>query len=404
MDFPVEATVHLSAFHNETQAREILRSHDFALTDLSHDQVRVRGSFLRLGAAKASLETLLNSQTKKDTAASSSSPVPKVSSGAISKYYTTRSDTNRSRSRSWSKHAPSPPTFPWSLMTGSSSNRPTSPKRSSFSPTPDQRSSPRAGEEVFVDADVFDYAERLRRKDLDSILDCHNVIRRAVHPVSDSYIITLEGRSAGKSVGKLQSLLDDLNKSLRTQEVPLRDMNPEGRALFRRIQKKKNIYGSVLVRPEEGKLHLIGPSGESYELKQRLLGRPVDRSGRTGRTLDRNARGRSSSLPPITRKSTERDGGVGATGHIPSKYQELKQEVAEPKQEAAAAAAPLSGPVWRRSHSESRNRNPAGRTPGKVQDTQTKDLHPKTPIKARAQLLLFQTTDDIKQMFKKRRK
>lgn len=366
----MEATVRLSVFRNETQVREILRSHGFAVTDLSSDRVRVKGSFLKLGAAKASLETLLNSQHKTDIAPSSSSPVPKVSSGATSKGNTNRSDANRSQLRSRSKHASSPPACSSSWVSDSSNNHQTPPERSTFSPTPDQRSSSRAGKEVFVvDADVFDYAKRLHKKDIDSILDCHNV-RMVVHPVRDSYSITLQGKSAGVSVGKLQSLLDDLNKSLRTQEVPLMDMKPEGKALLERIQKKKNIYGSVLVCPKEGKLHLIGPSGKSYELKQRLLGRPADQSGRTGGT---------------------------------SKYQEIKQEVTEPEQGAAASAAPLSGAVRRRSHSESRHKNLAGRTTGDWQDTKNKHPPPKTPNEGLAQLLKF-NAKDIKQKFKNLRK
>lgn len=398
----MEATVRLNVFRNETQVREILTSQGFALTDLSYDQVRVKGSFLKLKAVKASLETLLDSQTKTDITPSSSSPVPKVSSGAISKYYTNRPDANRSRFGSRNKHAsPSSPTFSSSWVSGSSNNHPTSPEHNtSFSTTPDQRGSFGAGKEFFiVDADVFDYAERLRRKDIDSILDSHNV-RMMVRPVGDSYKVTLQGKSARVTVGKLQSLLDDLNKSLRTQEVPLKDMNPEGKALLDGIQKNRNIYNSVLVCPKNDKLHLIGPSGESYELKQRLLGRPVDRSGRTGRTLDKNPRRRSSSLPPISRKNTEGDSGVRAAGHSPSKYQDIKREGTEPK---PGAAADLSGLLRRRSHSQSSHKTPAGRTTGNVQDMENKHQPTKSPKKGLAQLLKF-NTEDIKQMVKNLRK
>lgn len=388
--------MHLNVFHNETQVRDILTSQGFALTDLSYDQVRVKGSFLKLKAVKASLETLLDSQTKTDITPSPTSPVPKVSSGAISKHYTNRPDANRSRLGSQNKHAsPSSPTFSSSWVSGSSNNLPTSPEYStSFSPTPDQRGSFRVGKEFFVvDADVFDYAKRLRKKDIDSILDSHNV-RMMVHPVGGSYKVTLQGKSTRVTVGKLQSLLDDLNKSLRTQEVPLKDMTPEGKALLERIQKNTNIYNSVLVCPKNDKLHLIGPSGESYDLKQSLLGRPVDRSGRTGRTRDKNPRRRSSSLPPISRKNTEGDSGVGAAGYSPSKYQDIKQEGTEPK---PGAAADLSGLLRRRSHSDSRHRTPAGRTTGNVQDMENKHPPPKSPKKGLTQLLKF-NTEDIKQM------
>ncbi|TDH03890.1 hypothetical protein EPR50_G00146510 [Perca flavescens] len=343
MDLPVEATVHLNIFHNKAEVREILRSNGFALTDLSSDQVRVKGSFLKLKTAKASLEQLLQSQTKTGI-----TPVPKASSGAISKYYTSNSSVTRgNRSQLGSREMPPqaspsspPPSSSWA--SASPKKHPTSPEyRASFSPRPDQRGSFRAGMESFVvDADVFRYADRLRKKDIEGILNSHNVTMEK-HEVGDSFKITLLGKSVRIAVGKLQSLLNDLNKSLRTQEVPLKAMDREGRALLERIRKDRNIYNLVLVCPMNDKLHLIGPSGESYELKLRLLGRSVDQSGRTGRAPSRR---RSSSLPPIRRKNTDRDSGavaypspVAAAGYSPSKYRDDKQEGAEPERGATAS-------------------------------------------------------------------
>ncbi|KAG8004931.1 hypothetical protein GBF38_010771, partial [Nibea albiflora] len=133
-----KATIRLDIFPDETRVREILKSHGFTLRDLSVDQVRVRGSFLELKAAKAALEALLlHSQTKADVTSSSSSPVPNVSSGAISKYYKS-SDGSRSRSGSRNKPPPSSPTASPSRVSGSSNNHATSPE---FSPRSDQRSS-----------------------------------------------------------------------------------------------------------------------------------------------------------------------------------------------------------------------------------------------------------------------
>ncbi|XP_044028842.1 uncharacterized protein si:dkey-154b15.1 [Siniperca chuatsi] len=404
MDFPVEATVHLNIFPNETKVREILRSHGFVLTDLSSDQVRVKGRFLKLKSVKASLEPLLNSQTKTDIVPSSSSPVQKVSSGAISKYYTDNSSHgNRSRSGSRNKppHAsPSSPTTSSSWASRSSNNHPTSPEyRASFSPIPDQRGSFRHGGESFVvDADVFMYANQLRKKDIDGILDSHNVRMEACQ-VADSFNITLLGKSARIAVGKLQSLLNNLNESLRTQEVPLKDMDHEGKGLLERIWKNKNIYGSVLVCAMNDKLHLIGPSGESYQLKQRLLGRPVDQTGRTGRTFDRNSRSRSSSLPPVSRKNTERDSGaiaypspVGAAGYSPSKYQDDKREGAEPKRGADARF--VQGRAFRtRSQSESREKTRVERANSHVQELENKHPSPKSLVKALPQLLRINTKD-----------
>ncbi|XP_051247066.1 uncharacterized protein LOC127358188 [Dicentrarchus labrax] len=380
MDFPVEAKVHLGMCHNETVAREILRAYGFTLTDLGSDRVLVKGSFLRLKAAKAVLEPLINSQTKTDITPSSSSLVPTVSSGAVPKHHpSSSSDGYRSRSGSRNKppHASqsSPKTSsPWA--SGSPNNHQTSPEhRASFSPRPDQRSSVRPEGECFiVDGDVFTYADRLRRKEIEGILNSHEVTM-GVQPVGDSFNLTLVGKNAGNAVGELQSLLNNLNKSLRTQEVPLKDMDRDGRALLGRIKRGGNTHYSVFVCEKNDKLQLIGPSGESYELKQRLLGRPVDRSGRTGRTMDKTPRGRSSSLPPISRKNTGGDNGAvanpppaGAAGYTPSKYPDDKREGREQK----GRVSKWFSSFRRRSHSESRQKSRAGRVNDNVEDTENR--------------------------------
>lgn len=53
-----------------------------------------------------------------------------------------------------------------------------------------------------------------------------------VCPVGAGYIITLWGKSATVCVMKLQIPMDDLDKSLQTQEVPPKDSNPEGKCLL----------------------------------------------------------------------------------------------------------------------------------------------------------------------------
>ncbi|XP_073339643.1 RNA-binding protein 43 [Pagrus major] len=408
MDFPVEATVLLNNFPDETQVRKILRSHGFELRDLSRDEVSVKGSFLNLKAAKASLELLLKSQTKPDIAPPSPSPVPTASSGAISKYYTSNS-SDRNRSRPGSRKQASPTTITTNTTTTTTSFSSSNHHPTSYSPRPDQqRGSLRSGKESFVvDADVFGYAERLRKKDIDCILESHNVEIES-RPVGESCSVTLHGKSARTAVFKLQSLLHDLNKSLRTQEVSLRDMDRDGRAMLVTIQEDRNIWKSVLVCQKKDGLHLIGPSGESYELKQRLLGRPVDRSGQRGRTLDRNSRGRSSSLPPINRRNTERESAAvaypspaGAAGYTPSKYQYGKREGAESKQGAAAA---LKRVFRGRSFSETRHKNTADRTNGNVQEMENKSPTLKSPKKGAKQFLIAISPDNIKTAFKNRKK
>ncbi|XP_032390779.1 RNA-binding protein 43 isoform X2 [Etheostoma spectabile] len=392
MDLPVEATVHLNIFHNKAKVREILRSNGFAVTELSSNQVRVKGSFLKLKTVKASLEQLQQSQTK-----TGSTPVPRASSGAISKCHTGNSSvTHGNRSQLGSREmppqaSPSSPTTSSSWESGSPKKHPTSPEyRSSFSPRPDQRGSFRR-ESFVVDADVFRYADRIRKKDIEGIVNSHNVTMEVLE-VGDSFKITLLGKSVGIAVGKLQSLLYELNKSLRTQEVPLKDVVREGLALLERIHKDKNIYNLVLVCQFNDKLHLIGPSGESYELKRRLMG---DQSGRTGRTPSRR---RSSSLPPIRNKNTDRDSGataypspVVAAGYSPLKYRDDKRGGAEPERGATASFGP-GGALRGRSNSESRGKPRAESR--NVQEVVTKP--PKSPKKALMQII----PEGIKKKFK----
>ncbi|XP_022073732.1 uncharacterized protein LOC110968203 [Acanthochromis polyacanthus] len=327
---PVEATIHLNQFQDKTEVLQILQSHGFQLSDLGEGQVHIQGYFSNLKAVKVRLERLIETQT--NTTLRSPSP----SSGAISKYY---NKDNRGRSRSRDK----PPSSPFSSSAGASKlNPPTSQDSTTASSSPDQQASIRTRHEtVVVDADVFRYAEQIRRRDIDSIKDSYQV-RMQVQENSSSYTITLQGRKSNSAAGELQKLLDDLSRSLRTQEVPLRDMDQDGIALLKEIQRNKHIFGLVVVLEMEDRLHLIGPSVESYNLKQRLLGRQIKSSERPGRPFDRNLRNRSSSLPPNSRKNTERESRSnppprGAAGFSSSMNQEDKPEAADVHHQNAAS-------------------------------------------------------------------
>lgn len=254
VDFLVEATLQLNTLLDRTEVGDVLRSLGFVWKNLTPDQVRVKGSFLKLKAVKASLEMLLKSPARGDV--SPVAPVPKASSGTISKHSSTMS--------------------------------------SSVGDSPGTLDHPGTAS-CAVEPDVYEYAKRLRKKDVDAILVGHDV---TVKSVKDSYIITVLGTRADVCMNRLKTLLDNLHRSLRTQEVPLKDLTPEGRHLAARIQESRNIYKSVLVQRRSRNLHLVGPSVESYLLKQMLLGRTVDQTPRRGRGTERTPTRRSSSLPP----------------------------------------------------------------------------------------------------------
>ncbi|KAM7373479.1 hypothetical protein PAMP_008327 [Pampus punctatissimus] len=392
MDFPVEATIHLENFPDKKVVRGILQSHGFMLKDISSDQVRVKGSFLKLRAVKARLEPLLLS-----------SPFQKVSSGAKSKIYNNNSSDvsdgkrNRLGDRDKPRHASS--SSPTTSSSWTSSRSTSAEDRASVSPRPDQRMSLRRGTESFVvDADVFNYARRVRKKDIDVILDNHSVKLEELQ-YDDSFNITLLGKSAKIAAGKLQSLLNDLSRSLRTQEVLLKDMDHDSQTLLERIQKNKDIYNSVLVCLMNDRLHLIGPSRQSYDLKQSLSGRPVDHSGRAGRTIDRNSRKRSSSLPPLAPKTTGRDrdaitnpSPVGARGYSPSKDRDVKKKGAEPDWGAPAR---FERPLRGRSQSESREKAQAENANSNMLEKRNKNFQ-----FLRKPLLKIPSVKDMKQKLK----
>lgn len=386
MDFPVEATLHLKEFQDEREVKNILRSHDFEMYDLGEGQVRVKGHFSKLKEVKAKLEQLPLSQTKMSPS-SSSSPTPAASSGAIPKNYS---------------HRDKPPHAALSSPTSSSSSSAPGPSRShpashgfAAGSSPDQRGSLRHGEKTCViDADVFKYADRFRKNEMDSIRISHDVKMKA-QDCGDMVNITLTGRNSKTALSKVQSLMASLSNTLRTQEVPLQDMSDDGKMLLAKIKKKGNVDGSVLVCEMGDRLHLIGSSHESFLLKQRLLdGR--DQQGRTGRASAKGSRGRSSSAPPTNRKSTETAANPdtspgGATGYSPSKHQDDEQKDATTGREVDAFH---SRP---RARSLSRENKDAKRVNGNPKERESKP-----PPQKSFKLKNLLTFHDIKNAFKKK--
>lgn len=307
MDFLVEATLQLNTLLDKIKVRDILRSQGFVTEDLTRDQVRVKGSFLKLKSVKASLEMLLKGPATVGVIPSPST-VPKVSSGDISRHHTDVAAAKRGQLDSKHKRAsPSASTISSSLLPGSS--------LVDSSGTGDK-----PGSVCFTfEHDLYYYVNCFQKKDVDTILVTHDVKLR-VKPVNDtSVVITLLGKGANAGMNKLKTLLENLFQHLTTQDVPLKDLTPEGMRLVAKIQEYRHVYKSVLMQKRHGNLHLIGPSRECYDLKQRLLGRTADPSQQRGRITERKPTRRSLSLPPTSRRTEE---GAGAEGYAPSKYQD----------------------------------------------------------------------------------
>ena len=172
------------------------------------------------------------------------------------------------------------------------------------------------------------------------------------------------------------------------------------------------------MRFSEDGLRLVGPSKESYELKQRLLGRPIDQSGARGRPVDQSgargrpvdqsgargrpvdqsgARGRSvsrrsGSLPPTGSRTPGRDGGAAAGppagGFSPS--------LDDGRRGGASAAPDRSGAARRRSASECRGKKETVKVDEKEANRPTRKL----ALKAFPQL----TKKSVKESLQKLRK
>ncbi|XP_007560095.1 uncharacterized protein LOC106951942 [Poecilia latipinna] len=282
MDFPVEATVHIDRFQDEREVRRLLQSYGFKVTDLGPGRVQVAGLFHNLEAVKAHLERLTEATPR------SSSDLPSASSGAISKHSRNNADPGSTQRRSAS------------LGPRTSSG----PKHQA----PDYRT---PGAVIMIDSDVYMYAKRFRKQQLDDLLTRQDV-QHEVKAEEENTIINLQGPDSGSVSRNLQLLLEGLRRTLRTQEVLLSDLSAEGKRLLGRIRENNNSLNSVLVFEKNDRLHLVGPSKESYDLKQSLQGGPVDQSGARGQPADRPRRERSRSVPTRSQRSPAADGEVSS--------------------------------------------------------------------------------------------
>ncbi|KAF6719909.1 hypothetical protein FQA47_021853 [Oryzias melastigma] len=243
MKLPVEATLDIKPFQDQKKVWSLLESHGFTVTNLGGDKVRVSGNFKELRDVKIHLEKLMATNTHPHP------PMKELASGFAS----------------------------------SLDSKETSP--------PDQQGSVRSRKEaIVVDVDVFSYANQLRKRELEEALKGH--VRMHSQKTGESIAITLSGNNSREAGSKLKHFLADLDKNLRTQDVLLSDLSPKGIDLLMKIEKSGNISGSNLVCFMGDRVHIIGPSKESFELKQELLvdhreprGKPSETDWRKRRSL-----------------------------------------------------------------------------------------------------------------------
>lgn len=369
VDLPVEASLDVSMFPDKEEVKRLLKSYGFQTADLPSGQVCVKGTFMMLIAVKAHMEKLLNSQTQ-DNSSSSSLIVNGHghSSGAIPKNHNNGSSMHAgNRSPLVGDQPlyalPSPPIS--SSSRGSPYIQPSSSEyEGAQSPRQDHQPFPRPDSESFViDTYLLDYAQRFKKTDITDILRNHNTTMNVTHAGPDTSKVILSGKNVKIPEGKLQSLLSNLTKTLYTQEIPLANLDSKSQEkVAQQIKKYEYIYRTVLVRQVGDTVRLVGPSVDSYEFKQRVLGKPVDQTAgvRPGRTMDKSSRLRSRSLPKTPMKhstdrvhdDTSKPQPAEARHYSPTRYQDERGRgaVVEP------GAVKSSGILRGRSHSESREK------------------------------------------------
>ncbi|XP_071225031.1 RNA-binding protein 43-like [Salvelinus alpinus] len=280
VDMPVKANLDVSMFSKDSE--EVIQP----VNEIPHGQLPIQGSIQKFSAVKAQLQHVLPQDTN---TLRHSSPSP--------------SSLNSHASGAISKSSIRCNPFPSPQATGYVEDNLTHMRNPSPKPVEPISQTPSCSEVFFItDADVLRYALCVRKKDIDSILG-GDTTQMDVKPAegSDLRYVFLEGKSPERVMEKLQVFLTKLHLRLRTQEIPLWTLDRDRQVRIHELVQKYNIiYPTVLVNQVGDLLRLVGPSKESYEMKQRLLGKPIDLlpAGLTGRVLDRSTHGAPIPWPP----------------------------------------------------------------------------------------------------------
>ncbi|XP_066546570.1 RNA-binding protein 43 [Amia ocellicauda] len=408
VDLPVKASLDLRFFPDPRHVRELLHTHGFTVTT-QDNYLFLEGSFLKLRAVRTRLQQLqlaLPGEQVRGPPAQhypphlpsgeqGSSRMPRLNgqaTGAVSKSRVSReqyddlgADTAVSHHSSHSLHngsglgssreslhspAASASTLSSPGLSGGSSfqwsepSTPWSPSR--YSRNPLEVSFP-------IDTNTLCYAQSLQKQELQAILERHAVQLR-VKEDKEISTVTLTLAQGSRDADRhrerhstLQSAQDQLldfllkvKKSLRTQVISPFDVQ------LSRAQRLADVY-KVLVDQVGDRLLLVGPSRESYELKQILQGNMVSlpAAGRQGRG-ERKATSvmRSSSLPRQPSWTDVRgpeQESANAKGYSPARYQKEQEQ-----EQGAAGSGPslIRNSFRRRSNSESRKKIKTGQAQG----------------------------------------
>ncbi|XP_056110236.1 uncharacterized protein si:dkey-154b15.1 [Rhinichthys klamathensis goyatoka] len=329
LDMPAEAFLDMNMFSSHSKIQELLHSHGFQMSRTSPGQLHLQGSFLQLKLIYPklvqflALETLPQRGTPSHyTNGSSSDSVSRAekSDSSDSRRSHNYGNSVHSEGRSTSSGITSrSPEYQYrqnaSLMDRSSSTESpfSSPSRiyedSRTSVQQRNPSSPRQTEiSIHVELDVLKYT-MLFKEDLISKIksDHHTHINHKEE--SGVGMVKLSGGNFREAAKELSALMEEITKSLRTQEIDLNVCDEsQKRDIIQNAYTFQKIY-DVLIRQEDNVIKVVGSSKDSYDAKQKLLGLDVDIAPPKG--MERNKLRRSSSLPRQKTKARMENLDVG---------------------------------------------------------------------------------------------
>ncbi|ROK35667.1 RNA-binding protein 43 [Anabarilius grahami] len=325
LDMPAEAFLDMNMFSSHRKIQELIHSHGFQVSETSPGQLHLQGSFLKLKLIYPKLVQFLVQETHPQRGTPSHytngySSVSRAEKSDSSDYesrsnFTSRRSHNNGNSvyaegRSTSSEITSRSTESQyrqaflqnaSLLDRSSSTESpfSSPSRiyedSRTSAQQRNPSSPRQNEEsIPVESDVWKYIMHCKEDFINKIKSDHHT---HINPKVESGVVMVKisGGNFREAAKELSELMQEITDSVRTQEI---DMNAcdesQKRDIIQKALRIQKIY-NVLIREEGNIIKVLGSSKDSYEAKQKLLGRDVDIA--PPKHMERNILRRSSSLP-----------------------------------------------------------------------------------------------------------
>ncbi len=334
-DMPAEAFLDVSRFFSQREIRDLLHSHGFQVSETSTGQLHLQGTFLNLKRIHPKLMHLL----AEDNHSQRSTPLQYTNGLSTDSVFRAVSSDYESRSHSTSRHSHNnshsvnaagrnPPSginsrspespnsqalmqaaspLDVSSSTESSFSSPTrSYEDSSTSVQQQNPSSHRKTEDSFhVELDVFKYGMHFKESFIDKIeSDYHTKVNHE----DDSGVVKVKllGGACEEAAKKLSKFMQEMNSSLRTHEIDLKQLDRSQRKyITEKAYSYQDLY-TVLIRQEGNIIKVVGSSKDSYEAKEKLLGREVDNT--SPRHFAKNSLRRSSSLPrqkTMTREDTD---------------------------------------------------------------------------------------------------